>query len=1515
MNRSPFRKGCPVFAYLVACLAISDGIKVEEAAGAGLPAPLLVDTATFTNKASAGHGYGHAVAMDGNVAAVGVDGGDPFASMHVFERSGTDWKEIGRISDSRVSTTDGFGYSVAAQNQTIVVGDIETESFTGSAYVYQRAEGPGLNAWNVMDGASSFIGPSYWVPLPESTQASLLTKAWRLSVNARLVHDLGGTYCMYFSYGNSTRRFLFFLDFSADGDLYADIPGSSPSAHPLALAGAGADDYHLHEIEFNPSSGMATYSFDGSVVTSWSGHLLGASPGVRWGAGSTAGRGAVNVNHVRFEELDSATVLAEYTAGTSASPVPDMNPLAQGWSQLNAGGSFTSAGPLTPDAATRWKLQARLMAAGGAALDQLGSSAALDGDTLVLGAPSRRGGGAAYVFVRQGAHWTEQQQLLPTPAVSSAGFGRGVAIDGDTIIVGAPTGGASPPPAKAYVFVRQGTSWTQQAVLAPVDSLQGRDFGKSVGIRGDSAVIGAASAGSGGAIYFTERTGTAWSSPKRIEPHPITSGEGFGASVSMSGETVVAGSSGIPVSYVFVRDGSDWVQTARRVYAGGDLVGDVDTDGETILAGVPVNNDGTIYFQAPDYSDPGLVAEYTDQLLYYSSARNGPFAPDHAAFRYKDLLYGQEAGHIRARFEMMDALYGADERKRSLEAEEVLWTALSLNPADALLGNRLLDLYYDRTAAEGILSASQLVEAERLRLGPPIAPPAEPGGFYIDREIPAYRGVLETNRAALKGYFDLLKRQLAIQQPGGGTSTDTQFGYQLFRDLVPTRELRAATYTNSSGMSVPVTTNVTLFTGYKDLVMLFNSLDEHGRAAETLARLLISRDSPGDRAAAETVIADAQRLLFVEGAFLTGIFPNLPPADDPSGLATALLGWDRALKALTTVEQLLDGGGNVLGFVDDFLMHVQKFTGVNQYFDSYDAFRARLDPTAGSNPLRSALDALQTARDSYADYRGFEDQLAEQFNGSSITYRDRLRDIVGVFPDDPTYGDKPTAHPGSELDQQFQSIEVAKLRIERNQTEIRNLRKQVEIEIKKAADISSVMIRFGEEQAQLTQTIGEIEALQAECNALAAAFSPEKIATGLGFVDIINGGAQGGLGIWKADLEADKERLAARQQAVITGIESDAVVKTLLLQMNTLAVDSREAALLYQQEVNRLVGLYREKEDLEQEIAEQDASRASRYFADPVHQLASQSSMVDARLAFEEARKWIFFMVRALEYKWNTPFRNYSFQGRVWSADTVFKLRNAAELELMYQAMDSFESQIQLPKDDYFDWFSVRDDFFGYKRTNNLGEVLLYDDPITGGSVDAITAFRSRLTQLRDAQGNVTLDFSTVTEIPGGTFFRGPRFNAQGHVISKGLFLDKIRWLKISLPGNHSLGRTQLTGELRYGGTGFIRNFDVGTYDPLRSDRLRNELTAYTTRFWFFHAPSATWRFNEALSSPVTMQLSEDPRVPPSVQEVDVFKERSVATTGWELTIPTLDAGQPVLNLQELDDVEIYFFHYAVTRP
>ena len=63
------------------------------------------------------------------------------------------------------------------------------------------------------------------------------------------------------------------------------------------------------------------------------------------------------------------------------------------------------------------------------------------------------------------------------------------------------------------------------------------------------------------------------------------------------------------------------------------------------------------------------------------------------------------------------------------------------------------------------------------------------------------------------------------------------------------------------------------------------------------------------------------------------------------------------------------------------------------------------------------------------------------------------------------------------------------------------------------------------------------------------------------------------------------------------------------------------------------------------------------------------------------------------------------------------------------------------------------------------------------------------------------------------------------------------------------------------------------------------------------------------------MVLTNNAEMPPTVAEIDVFKERSVATTGWVLSIPTQEfLGVPVLRIDELDDVKIWFYHFAVSR-
>ncbi len=417
----------------------------------------------------------------------------------------------------------------------------------------------------------------------------------------------------------------------------------------------------------------------------------------------------------------------------------------------------------------------------------------------------------------------------------------------------------------------------------------------------------------------------------------------------------------------------------------------------------------------------------------------------------------------------------------------------------------------------------------------------------------------------------------------------------------------------------------------------------------------------------------------------------------------------------------------------------------------------------------------------------------------------------------------------------------------------------------------------------------------------------------------------------KGEIEAQKERLAGLEQAEVVGIESAAIVKNLLLEMNTLALDSEEAALQLRQETGRLAGLYREKGELERRLAENDENLAQRYYADPVHRQNLLHELVLANQSFDKAQQWLFITVRALEYKWNRPF---AYNG--WDKSDLFRCRNADELERFYAAMRDYDVQQEASQshDDRFDWFSIREHFFGYRRFDNNNQPLYYTDPKTGEQVDAIEAFRRRLADYVDANGVIHLRFSTVRHLPNSTFFKGPDLTGPG------LYLDKIKWIKIRLPGAHTTtnfpNSNPVIGSMTYGGTSYIRNESPGTVDPNRPDRILGEMTPYSTRFWFNKAPTSNppdpggWRATDAYTAdgvPMLKVSNTEPRqdgsaanpdVLPSVAQIDTFQERSVATTGWELRLPiAVKSGGDtfvVLRINELDDIEIYFYHYASDR-
>ena len=250
---------------------------------------------------------------------------------------------------------------------------------------------------------------------------------------------------------------------------------------------------------------------------------------------------------------------------------------------------------------------------------------ALSGNTLVIGASGEAssatgvngnqadnslfGSGAVYVYVRSGSSWVQQAYLKASNPDLLDRFGWSVAIDGDTLVVGAPSedSGADgvngnqadntqSSAGAAYVFVRAGTTWTQQAYLKAHNSGESDRFGESVDIHGDTIVIGAYaedssttgvnpsqnnSASDAGAAYVFARNGSTWSQQAFLKASNTTPGAGFGEYASIHADTIAVSagyekSSAIGINgnqadqsapnagavYIFQRSGSSWTQQA-----------------------------------------------------------------------------------------------------------------------------------------------------------------------------------------------------------------------------------------------------------------------------------------------------------------------------------------------------------------------------------------------------------------------------------------------------------------------------------------------------------------------------------------------------------------------------------------------------------------------------------------------------------------------------------------------------------------------------------------------------------------------------------------------------------------------------------------------------------------------------------------------------------------------------------------------------------------------------------------
>jgi hypothetical protein len=262
-----------------------------------------------------------------------------------------------------------------------------------------------------------------------------------------------------------------------------------------------------------------------------------------------------------------------------------------------------AAYPLTVDPLV-W-LEQKVTANDGAAGDSFGYSVALDGTTAVVGAQAATVGGnlyqgAAYVFTETDGTWSETQKLTASDGAAYDNFGNGVALSGTTVIVGAPdaTVNGNVAQGAAYVFAQSGGSWGQTQKLLAADGAASNEFGTSVAVQGDTALIGAIQLlhGPGAAYVFTNSGGT-WSQAAKLT---ATGGsDTFGDAVGLDGNNALVGAQETDVgghfrqgaAFVFTNQGGTWSQSAVLIASDGamfdSLGASVALEGSTALVGAP----------------------------------------------------------------------------------------------------------------------------------------------------------------------------------------------------------------------------------------------------------------------------------------------------------------------------------------------------------------------------------------------------------------------------------------------------------------------------------------------------------------------------------------------------------------------------------------------------------------------------------------------------------------------------------------------------------------------------------------------------------------------------------------------------------------------------------------------------------------------------------------------------------------------------------------------------------------
>ena len=359
-----------------------------------------------------------------------------------------------------------------------------------------------------------------------------------------------------------------------------------------------------------------------------------------WRAPPTSVVDMYEVLHLQASELAASNVVQDDKFGYSVAVDGDIAVVGAHRDNADESSGIVDSGAayvFTRSGGVVWDAGVKLTASDGAPYDNFGISVAVDGNTLVIGAPgdddNGTDSGSAYVFTKDpdSGEWTRKAKLTASDGEALDYFGHSVAVSGNTVLVGAylddreetDTETGLEDSGSVYVFLKpSSTGWADgnETVKLAAAAADDDNFGTSVALDGNTAVIGAPGdddkgTDSGSAYFFTRDGLGNWDAGVELTADDGKPGDSFGISVTVDGDTAVVGAyQHDPIApdsdpnspsylldagaaYVFTKNSDGWSQSVK-------LTADDRATGDYFGYSVAVN-DGTVLVGAYQDDDKG----------------------------------------------------------------------------------------------------------------------------------------------------------------------------------------------------------------------------------------------------------------------------------------------------------------------------------------------------------------------------------------------------------------------------------------------------------------------------------------------------------------------------------------------------------------------------------------------------------------------------------------------------------------------------------------------------------------------------------------------------------------------------------------------------------------------------------------------------------------------------------------------------------------------------------------------